>query len=108
MALYELSIDRGHVQEGERLASLEGRGYPTLVMQWESRIFEQPWTTTKVLDYTIELPPLLLGQGTFNEVRIAANVGGSSTKFLYIGTEMTPNEPRVGPDMHNIVPPPKI
>ena len=33
MALYELSIDRAHVQEGERLASLEGRGYPTLVMQ---------------------------------------------------------------------------
>lgn len=108
MALYELSIERAHVQEAERLVSLEGRGYPTLVMQWESRIFEQPWTTTIVLDYTIALPPLLLGQGTFNEVRIAAYVGGSSTKFLYFGTEMTANVPRVGPEMENIVAPPKI
>jgi hypothetical protein len=108
MALYELSIERAHVHEAERLASLEGRGYPTLVMQWESKIFDQPWVTTVVLDYTIALPPLLLGQGTFNEVRIAAYVGGSSTKFLYFGTEMTANVPRVGPEMENIVAPAKL
>ncbi|HLM73798.1 MAG TPA: hypothetical protein VK459_13930, partial [Polyangiaceae bacterium] len=96
MALYELSIERAHVQEAERLASLEGRSYPTLVMQWESRLFDQPWTTTVVLDYTIALPPLMLGMGTFNEVRIAAYVGGAATKFLYFGTEMTANVPRVG------------
>jgi hypothetical protein len=108
MALYELSIERAHVQEAERLASLEGRSYPTLVMQWESRLFDQPWTTTVVLDYTIALPPLMLGMGTFNEVRIAAYVGGAATKFLYFGTEMTANVPRVGPEMENIVAPAKL
>lgn len=107
MALYELSIERAHVQEAERLVSLEGRGYPTLVMNWESRIFEQPWTTTVVLDYTISLPPLMLGQGTFNEVRVAAYVGGAATKFLYFGTEMTANVPRVGPEMENVIAPAK-
>ncbi len=105
MALYELSIDRAHVQEAERLVSLEGRAYPTLAMRWESRLFDQPWATTVVLDYTIALPPLMLGQGTFNEVRIAAFVGGAPTKFLYFGTEMTANVPRVGPEMENIVGP---
>jgi hypothetical protein len=105
MALYELSIDRAHVQEAERLVSLEGRAYPTLVMRWESRLFDQPWTTTVVLDYTISLPPLTLGNATFNEVRIAAFVGGAPTKFLYFGTEMTANVPRVGPEMENIVAP---
>lgn len=107
MALYELSIERAHVQEAERLVSLEGRVYPTLVMHWESRIFDQPWTTTVVLDYTIALPPLMLGQATFNEVRVAAYVGGAPTKFLYFGTEMTANVPRVGPEMENVVAPAK-
>src|SRR5687768_7731631 len=106
MALYELSINRNHVQEGERLVSLEGRGYPTLVMQWESRIFDQPWVTTVVLDYTIALPPLMLGHGTFNEIRIAAYVGGTPTKFLYFGTELSASVPRVGPEMENVVAPP--
>ena len=41
MALYELSIDAGHVREAEKVASLEGRGYPTLVMRWDTRIFDQ-------------------------------------------------------------------
>lgn len=108
MALYELSIERAHVQEAEKLVSLEGRGYPTLVMRWESRLFDQSWTTTVVLDYTIALPPLMLGQATFNEVRIAAYVGGAPTKFLYFGTEMTSNVPRVGPEMENIVAPTKV
>src|SRR3954463_1956066 len=101
MALYELSIDGAAVREAERVASLEGRGFPTLVMRWESRLFDQPWQTTVVLDYVIALPPLIVGQSTFNEVKICAFVGGASTKFLYFGTEMSANVPRIAPEMEN-------
>ena len=66
MALYELSIDGPLVREAEKIASLEGRGYPTRGMRWDSRIFDQPWVTTVVLDYLITLPPLVIGQATFN------------------------------------------
>ena len=101
MPLYELSIDDAHLREAERLISLEGRGFPTLVTRWESRLFDQPWSTTLVLDYTIPLPPLGAGQGTFIEVRVAAFVGGAATKFLYFGTEMNSSVPRIGPEMEN-------
>jgi len=101
MALYELSIDDAHLREAERLISLEGRGFPTLVTRWESRLFDQPWSTTLVLDYTIPLPPLPAMQASFIEVRIAAFVGGAPTKFLYFGTEMNASVPRVGPEMEN-------
>lgn len=107
MALYELSIDAGHVREAEKVASLEGRGYPTLVMRWDTRIFDQPWHTTVVLDYLIALPPLMIGQATFNEVKVAAYVGGAATKFLYFGTEMSSAVPRVAPEMENSLAPPK-
>ena len=105
MPLYELSIDPASIRQAERLVTLEGRGYPTLAMHWESRIFDQPWTVTVVLDYLIALPPLVTGQATFNEVRIAAYVGGASTKFLYFGTEMTKDVARIGPEMENTVGP---
>ena len=101
MALYELSIDGAAVREAERLVSLEGRAFPTLVMRWDSRIFDQPWVTTVVLDYTISLPPLMIGQSTFNEVKIAAYVGGSPTKFMYFGTELSAAVPRIAPEMEN-------
>jgi hypothetical protein len=107
MALYELSIDAGHVREAEKITSLEGRGYPTLAMGWDTRIFDQPWHTTIVLDYLIALPPLMIGQATFNEVKVAAYVGGAATKFLYFGTEMSSAVPRVAPEMENSLAPPK-
>ncbi len=105
MPLYELSIDAALVREAEKVVSLEGRGYPTLVMRWESRLFDQPWVTTLVLDYLIALPPLIVGQATFNEVKIAAFTGGAKTKFMYFGTEMSANVPRIAPEMENSVAP---
>lgn len=105
MALYELSIEAAQVREGERLASLEGRGYPTLAMRWETRLMDQTWETTVVLDYMIALPPLMVGRQTFNEVRIGAFTGGSGTKFLYFGTEMNASVPRVAPEMENTIGP---
>lgn len=105
MALYELSIEAAHVRDGEKLVSLEGRAYPTLAMRWESRIMDQPWETTVVLDYAIALPPLMVGRQTFNEVRIGAFVGGAGTKFLYFGTEMNASVPRVPPEMENTIGP---
>ena len=107
MALYELSIDPVLVRQAEEVVSLQGRGYPTVVMNWESRLFEQPWSTTIVLDYCIALPPLIAGQGSFNEVRLGAFVGGAATKFLYFGTEMSESVPRIGPEMENLVSPSK-
>ncbi len=105
MALYELSIDPNLIREAEKVVSLEGRGFPTLVMRWESRLFDQPWVTTIVLDYTIALPPLMIGQSTFNEVKVCAFVGGAPTKFLYFGTEMSADVPRIAPEMENSVTP---
>lgn len=107
MPVYELSIDPSLVAQAEKVVSLEGRGYPTLVMQWESRLFDQAWTTTIVLDYAIALPPLILSQATFNDVRIAAYVGGAATKYLYFGTEMSASVPRVAPEMENTISPAK-
>ncbi|HMY19216.1 MAG TPA: hypothetical protein PKA58_22990, partial [Polyangium sp.] len=101
MALYELSIDDAHLREAEMLISLEGRSFPTLATRWESRLFDQPWSTTLVLDYTIPLPPLPPGGASFIEVRIAAYTGGAPTKFLYFGTEMNSSVPRIGPEMEN-------
>jgi hypothetical protein len=103
MPVYELSVDADLVREAEKVVSLEGRGYPTLVMRWESRLFDQPWVTTLVLDYVVALPPLIVGQATFNEVRIAAFTGDSGTKFIYFGTEMSASVPRIGPEMENTV-----
>ncbi len=105
MALYELSIEAAHVREGEKLASLEGRAYPTLAMRWETRLMDQAWETTVVLDYTIALPPLMVGRQSFNEVRIGAYVAGAGTKFMYFGTEMNSSVPRVGPEMENSIGP---
>src|SRR6185312_2013173 len=108
MALYELSIDGPMVREAERVVSLEGRAFPTLVMRWDTRIFDQPWVTTVVLDYLIALPPLMIGQSTFNEVKLAAYVGGAPTKFLYFGTELSASVPRIAPEMENSMTPPKL
>src|SRR5262245_6974259 len=108
MALYELSIDGPQVREAERVISLEGRGFPTLVMRWDSRILDQPWVTTVVLDYLIALPPLMIGHSTFNEIKLAAYVGGAPTKFLYFGTEMTSSVPRIAPEMENAIAPVKL
>ena len=105
MPLYELSIDGALVREAEKVVSLEGRGYPTLVMRWESRLFDQPWVTTLVLDYLIALPPLIVGQSTFNEVKLAAFTGGAKTKFMYFGTEMSASVPRIAPEMENSIAP---
>ena len=108
MPVYELTIDGSAVREAEKLVSLEGRVFPTLVMAWESRLFDQLWQTTLVHDYLIALPPLMLGQATFNEVRIAAYVGGAPTKFLYFGTEMSSDVARIAPEMENTIGPAKF
>ena len=105
MALYELSIEAAHVREGEKLVSLEGRAYPTLAMRWETRLMDQAWETTVVLDYLIALPPLMVGRQSFNEVKVGAYVGGAGTKFLYFGTEMNASVPRVAPEMENTIGP---
>ncbi len=105
MALYELSIEAAHVREGEKLVSLEGRAYPTLAMRWETRLMDQAWETTVVLDYLIALPPLMVGRQSFNEVKVGAFVGGAGTKFLYFGTEMNASVPRVAPEMENTIGP---
>ena len=104
MTQYELSIDPARVAEAEQLVSLDGRGFPTLVVQWESSILGQSWLTTLVLDYTIPLPPLRPGT-TFNEVRIAAYTDGVPTKFFYFGTELNEDAPRRAPEMENVVSP---
>ena len=64
----------------------------------------QDWQTILVLDYTFPLPPLAQGK-TFNEVRIAAYTGEVPTKFLYFGTELNDEAPRVPPEMENVVSP---
>ncbi|MBW2454522.1 MAG: hypothetical protein JRI68_08425 [Deltaproteobacteria bacterium] len=104
MAQYELSIEPSAVAEAERHVSLEGRSFPTLVVSWECQMLGQEWTTTLVLDYTIPLPPLDGGQ-TFNEVRIGAYTGDVPTKFLYFGTELNADAPRLAPEMENTVSP---
>lgn len=109
MALYELSIEPAHVVEAQHVIALEGRDYPTLVMHWESRLFDQPWETTVVLDYTIALPPLGAGapggSTAFIPVRVGAFVGGAPTKYFYFGTEMNETVPRIGPEMENLATP---
>ena len=102
MPLYELSIDPALVQEAENLVSLEGRGYPTVVVFWESLLLGQTWETILVMDYTIPLAPLQPGK-RFNEVRIAAYTDEVATKFLYFGTELAAAAPRVAPQMENVV-----
>ncbi len=47
------------------------------------------WCSTTL----IALPPLIVGQATFNEVKIAAFAGGAGTKFMYFGTEMSASVP---------------
>ncbi|XXX82288.1 hypothetical protein WMF30_26365 [Sorangium sp. So ce134] len=108
MAVYELSVDGALVREAEKVVSLAGREFPTLVMRWESRLFDQPWLTTLVLDYVIALPPLMVGQATFNEVRIAAFTGRAGTKFMYFGTEMSASVPRIAPEMENAIAPSEL
>jgi hypothetical protein len=107
MPQYELSIDQALVEEAEKLVSLEGRIYPTLVVSWESLMLGQDWQTILVLDYTIPLPPLNPGK-TFNEVRIAAYTADVPTKFLYFGTELSTQAPRVAPEMENIISPAQL
>ncbi len=104
MPQYELTIDPDKVAQAERLVSLDGRTFPTLVVSWESMMLGQEWETILVLDYTFPLPPLEQGK-TFNEVRIAAYTGEVPTKFLYFGTELNAGAPRVPPEMENVVSP---
>jgi len=107
MAQYELSIDPALVAEAEKLLTLEGRAFPTVVVQWESQILGQTWLTTLVQEYTIPLPPLRPGL-TFNDVRIAAYTSEVPTKFLYLGTELGGSAPRIGPEMENTISPPAV
>ncbi len=104
MSQYELSIEPRFVEEAERLVSLEGRVFPTLVVMWESTMLGQDWQTILVLDYTFPLPPLQPG-ASFNEVRIAAFTEDVPTKFLYFGTELSADAPRIAPEMENIISP---
>ncbi|WP_437616762.1 hypothetical protein WMF20_22790 [Sorangium sp. So ce834] len=108
MPVYELSVDGTLVREAEKVVSLVGREFPTLVMRWESRLFDQPWLTTLVLDYVLALPPLIVGQATFNEVRLAAFTGRAGTKFMYFGTEMSASVPRIAPEMENAIAPSEL
>jgi hypothetical protein len=107
MGQYELSNDPSLIEQAERLASLQGRGFPTVVVSWESIILGQEWETVLIQDYTIPLPPLEHGS-SFNEVRIAAFTGEVPTKFLYFGTELTSAAPRVAPEMENATAPARI
>jgi hypothetical protein len=104
MSVYELSIEPALVKEAERAASLEGRGFPSLVMRWETKMFGQTWEITIVLDYTLALPPLK-PDVTFHPVRVAAYVGDVPTKYFYFGTEMNDSVPRVAPEMENLLSP---
>lgn len=104
MSQYELSTDPALVAEAERLLTMEGRVFPTVVVQWESHVLGQVWLTTLVQDYTIPLPPLRPGTA-FNDVRIGAYTGDVATKFLYLGTELSPAAPRIAPEMENTVSP---
>jgi hypothetical protein len=100
MGQYEFSNDPALVEQAERLVSLEGRVFPTIVVSWECTMLGQEWDTVLVQDYTIPLPPLEQGQ-SFNEVRLATYTGEVPTKFLYFGTELTAAAPRVAPEMEN-------
>lgn len=104
MAKYDLTIDPGPVAEAEQVVTFEGRAFPTIVTRWETKMLGQDWHTTLVLDYTIPLPPLKTG-ANFNEVRVAAYTGDVPTKFLYFGTELTSDAPRIGPEMENTLAP---
>ncbi|MBL9024106.1 MAG: hypothetical protein JNL21_18070 [Myxococcales bacterium] len=107
MGLYELSIDPNLVAEAEAITSIEAlakREFPTLVVNWESKIFAQPWSTTVVLDYVLALPPLE-PTVTFIPVRVGAFVGNAPTKYFYFGTEMSSTVPRLAPEMENLVTP---
>ena len=107
MGLYELSIDPASIAEAESLTSVDAlsrRDFPTLVMNWESKIFGQPWSTTIVLDYMIALPPLE-PPATFIPVRVGAFVGNAPTKYFYFGTEMNNTVPRLAPEMENLATP---
>ena len=104
MAQYELSIDPSLVAQAQQLVSLQGRVFPTIVVGWESKMLGQDWETILVLDYTVPLPPLAQGV-SFNEVRIAAYTGDVPTKFLYFGTELNADAPRVPPEMENALSP---
>src|SRR5690242_10671920 len=107
MGLYELSIDPDVVAEAERVVSQEAlaeRAFPTLVIQWETKVFDQPWTVTIVLDYLITLPPLEAGM-TFIPVRLAALVDNTPSKYFYFGTEMNNTVTRLAPELENLVAP---
>lgn len=107
MGLYELSIDPEKIAEAESITSVDAlsrREFPTLVMQWESKIFGQGWTTTIVLDYLIALPPLE-PPASFIPVRVGAFVGNAPTKYFYFGTEMNNTVPRLAPEMENLATP---
>ena len=107
MAQYELSNDPALVEQADRLASLEGRCFPTVVVSWESKMLGQDWDTVLVQDSTIALPPLEHGS-SFNEVRISAFTGEVPTKFLYFGTELNAAAPRVVPEMENALAPARL
>jgi hypothetical protein len=107
MPQYELSVDLALVSEAEKLLTLEGRAFPTVVVEWESQILGQVWLTTLVQDYTIALPPLRPGT-TFIDVRIGAYTGEVPTKFLYLGTELGGSAPRIAPEMENTISPPGV
>jgi len=107
MAKYELSIDPSLVAEAEQVVALEGRAFPTLVTRWDSNMLGQQWHTTVVLDYTIPLPPLKSG-ASFNEVRVAAFTADVPTKFLYFGTELNADAPRISPEMENAIADPSV
>ncbi|NUO47557.1 MAG: hypothetical protein HOV80_01735 [Polyangiaceae bacterium] len=107
MGLYELTIDPNLVEEAEEITSVDAlakREFPTLVVNWESKIFGQAWSSTIVLDYVLALPPLEPSV-TFIPVRVGAFVGGAPTKYFYFGTEMSNTVPRLAPEMENLVTP---
>lgn len=107
MGLYELTIEPEQVAQAESITSLEAlsrREFPTLVVNWESKIFGQPWSTTIVLDYLLALPPLE-APSTFIPVRVGAFVGNAPTKYFYFGTEMNNTVPRLAPEMENLATP---
>lgn len=107
MGLYELSIDPATIAEAESITSVEAlsrREFPTLVMNWESKLFGQAWSTTVVLDYLIALPPLEPSV-SFIPVRVGAFVGNAPSKYFYFGTEMNNTVPRLAPEMENLITP---
>ena len=92
MPQYELSIDEELVAQGERLLSLEGRTFPTIVVQWESHVLGQTWLTTLLLDYTIPVVSLVKAgriTGSIEELLHGLDIEDLWLPYVCVSTNLT-------------------